>query len=105
TQPVETREVYTTLGFNAGTLPTSRQGMFSRQLDNKALMKSLTVPTLIVQGNDDRIVLPTYADHIARHISHAKRVDYPKCGHAPFAELPERFNRDVTEFMNTVGLV
>jgi non-heme chloroperoxidase len=89
---------------NAVILPSSRQGMFSRQIDNKELMKNLTIPTLFVQGNDDRIVLPTYADHIARHISHAKRVDYPNCGYAPFAEMPELFNRDVTEFMNTVLL-
>jgi non-heme chloroperoxidase len=103
-EPFKTHDFYLTLGYNAVTLPASRQGMFSRQLDNKELMQSLTIPTLIVQGNDDRLVLPTYADHIARHIRHAKRVDYPKCGHAPFAEMPERFNRDVTEFMHAVHL-
>jgi pimeloyl-ACP methyl ester carboxylesterase len=92
------------LTVNAVTLPSSRQGMFSRQIDNKELMKNLTIPTLIVQGNDDRIVLPTYADHIARHISHTKRVDYPNRGYTPLAEMPELFNRDVTEFMNTVLL-
>jgi non-heme chloroperoxidase len=101
-EPFESHDFYLTMGFNAVTLPASRQGMFSRQLDNKELMKTITVPTLIVQGSNDRVVLPTYADHIARHISHAKRLDYANCGHAPFAEMPERFNRDVTEFMNSI---
>jgi pimeloyl-ACP methyl ester carboxylesterase len=76
--------------------------MFQRQINNRELMKALTVLTLIVQGSDDRVVLPTYADHIARHIGHASRVDFPNCGHVPFAEMPERFNKDVVEFMNTI---
>ena len=101
-EPFDSHDFYITMGFNAVTLPASRQGMFSRQIDNKELMKSLTIPTLIVQGSNDRIVLPIYADHIARHISHASRVDYPDCGHAPFAEMPDRFNADVMEFMNTI---
>jgi non-heme chloroperoxidase len=100
--PFESHDFYFIMGFNAVTLPASRQGMFSRQIDNKELMKSLTIPTLIVQGDNDRVVLTTYADHIARHISHASRVDYPNCGHAPFAEMPARFNKDVTEFVNRI---
>lgn len=101
-EPFESHDFYFTMGFNAVTLPASRQGMFSRQIDNRALMKTITVPCLIVQGTNDRIVLPTYADHIARHISHASRIDYPNCGHAPFAEMPDRFNKEVTEFMYTI---
>ena len=100
--PFESHDFYYTMGFNTVTLPASRQGMFSRLIDNKELMKRLTIPTLIVQGNNDRVVLSTYADHIARHISHASRVDYPNCGHAPFAEMPARFNKDVTEFVNRI---
>lgn len=103
-EPFEAHDFYLTMGFNAVTYPASRVGMFTRQVDNRELMKSLTVPTLIVQGNDDQIVLPTYADHIARHISQAKRVDYPNCGHAPFIEWSERFNRDVAEFVTTIRL-
>lgn len=97
---LDPHDFYFIMGYNAVTLPSSRQGMFQRQIDNRELMKNLTLPTLIVQGNKDTIVLPTYADHIARHIGHASRVDYANCGHAPFAEMPERFNNDVAEFMS-----
>lgn len=93
---------YFLVGFNASTLPASRQGMFSRELDNKELMKTITLPSLIVQGNNDRIVLPTYAEFIARHIPHASRADYDNCGHVPFVEMAEQFNKDVMEFMNTI---
>lgn len=93
---------YFLVGFNAVTLPASRQGMFTRQLDNRALMKTITVPTLIVQGNNDRIVLPVYANFIASHVNHASRADYDNCGHVPFVEAAERFNQDVAAFMQTV---
>jgi len=43
-------------------------------------------------------VLPTASDFIASHISHASRVDYPRCGHAPFFEVADQFNRDLAAF-------
>ncbi len=90
---------YFLMGFNAVTLPASRTGMFTRTLDNRELMETITVPSLIVQGKNDRVVLPVYADHIARHVPHATRADYDTCGHAPFAEFADRFNEDVAAFM------
>ena len=93
---------YYLVGFNSVTLPASRQGMFMRELDNGALMQTITVPSLIVQGKDDRIVLPASSDNIARHVSHVSRVDYDHCGHVPFVEVAEQFNRDVATFMERV---
>lgn len=95
---------YYLVGFNSVTLPASRQGMFMRELDNGALMKTITVPSLIVQGKDDRIVLPASSDNIARHVSHVSRIDYDHCGHVPFVEAAEQFNRDVATFMEHVHL-
>jgi pimeloyl-ACP methyl ester carboxylesterase len=48
------------------------------------------------------IVLPAYSDYIARHIPHVSRVDYDHCGHMPFVEAAEEFNRDVAAFMQRV---
>ena len=93
---------YYLVGFNSVTLPASRQGMFMRELDNGALMQTITIPSLIVQGKDDRIVLPASSDNIARHVSHVSRVDYDHCGHVPFVEAAEQFNRDVATFMQRV---
>ena len=93
---------YQLLGFNAVTLPASRQGMFMRELDNGAVMRTITIPSLIIQGKDDRIVLSVSSDNIARHIPHVSRVDYDHCGHVPFVEAASLFNRDVTAFMQRV---
>jgi non-heme chloroperoxidase len=57
-------------------------------------MQSITVPSLILQGREDRIVLPASSDNIARHVSHVSLVDYDHCGHVPFVEVAEQFNRD-----------
>ena len=93
---------YYLVGFNAVTLPASRQGMFMRELDNGALMQTITVPTLIIQGTDDRIVLSASSDNIARHVPHVSRVNYDHCGHVPFVEAEEQFNQDVLTFMQRV---
>jgi non-heme chloroperoxidase len=92
--------LYFQIGIHAITLPASRKGMFSRKLDNKELLGKITLPTLIVQGKNDHIILPTFADFIAQHIPHAARVGYENCGHMPFVEVGNRFNADVVEFMN-----
>jgi non-heme chloroperoxidase len=93
---------YYLVGFNSVTLPASRQGMFMRELDNGAVMQTITVPSLIIQGRDDRIVLSASSDNIARHIPRVSRVDYDHCGHVPFVEAAEQFNRDVAAFMQRV---
>jgi len=93
---------YYLVGFNSMTLPASRQGMFMRELNNGAILDAIKIPSLIIQGNDDRVVLPASSGNIARHIPHASRVDYDHCGHVAFLEVPEQFNRDVVAFMQRV---
>lgn len=98
-EEVDPHTFYFLLGFNSATLPASRVGMFTRELDNRELMESISIPSLIVQGNNDRIVLPTYANFIANHVPHASRANYDQCGHVPFVEKADRFNQDVAAFM------
>jgi len=101
-EELDLHTLYFLVGVNAITLPASRKGMFSRKLDNKELLGKITLPTLIIQGKNDRIILPAFADFITQHIPHASRVDYENCGHIPFVEVVDRFNADVVEFMNTM---
>jgi non-heme chloroperoxidase len=98
-QPLDPHDFYLFQGVSSVTTPTVRQGMFKRKVINTDLLESLSIPTLILQGQNDRIVLPAYADYLAHHIPHARRIDYEPCGHAPFFEHPHRFNRDVAEFI------
>jgi non-heme chloroperoxidase len=98
-EELDAHTFYHLVGFNSVTLPASRQGMFMRELDNGAVLEAIKVPSLIIQGKNDRAVLSASSDNIARHIPHASRVDYDHCGHVAFVEVAEQFNRDVAAFI------
>lgn len=102
-EELDSQTHYFFLGFNASTLPASRQGMLTRpQYENAAVLESFTVPVLITHGKEDRCALSAAADFIASHVAHAKRIDYERCGHAPFFEVADQFNRDVAAFLETM---
>lgn len=101
-EELDAHTFYYFLGFNSVTLPASRQGMFMRELDNRAVLGAIKVPSLIIQGKDDRVVLSACSDNIARRIPHASRVDYDHCGHVAFVDAAEQFNRDVAAFVQRV---
>jgi len=101
-EELDAHTFYYLVGFNSVTLPASRQGMFMRELDNRAVLGAIKVPSLIIQGKDDRVVLSACSDNIARHIPHASRVDYDHCGHVAFVDAAEQFNRDVAAFVQRV---
>lgn len=98
-EELDPQAFYQMVGSGAVTLPASHQGMLMRNLDNRAVMQSITIPSLILHGQDDRVVLPASSDYIARHIPHAARVDYNHCGHSPFLEVTSQFNQDVAAFV------
>jgi pimeloyl-ACP methyl ester carboxylesterase len=85
------------LGYNAIVPPRVRQALFSREIDNDDLLPTI-MPTLISHGDSDEIVLPVAAEQHAALIPHALHSVYPDIGHAPFAEAPDRFNRELREF-------
>ncbi len=89
---------YTALGYTVIVPPHTRRAMFRRRLDNDDVLQRLTVPVLITHGSEDRIVLPSMAEHGAALIRHARTSYYPGIGHAPFLENPARFNADLAAF-------
>jgi non-heme chloroperoxidase len=96
---LDPHDFYFFLGFNAAVPPHVRQAMFDRKLANREVLRGLKVPVLITHGREDQLVLTTAADFIATHVPQASRVDYPRCGHAPFFEVADQFNRDLGAFV------
>lgn len=82
--------------------PQVRLAMFSRQLDNDDVLAKLDVPTLVVHGRADGVVLPAAAEHIAATVPGARLLLYDGIGHAVALEDPERFNRDLAEFVRSI---
>ncbi|MEP6910995.1 MAG: alpha/beta fold hydrolase [Actinomycetota bacterium] len=59
----------------------------------------ITVPTLIIVGEEDRPDMHTIADRLAAAIPHARRATIPATAHVPSIERPEEFDRLVLEFL------
>jgi non-heme chloroperoxidase len=62
-----------------------------------ALIK-VTVPTLITHGRNDALILPAAAEMTAAAIKGSGISWYDGCGHSPFFEHADRFNRELDEF-------
>ena len=61
-------------------------------------LPSITVPTLVLVGADDRHFLAA-ADYMAAKIPGAQKVVIPGAGHAANLDQPDLFNRAVAEFL------
>jgi pimeloyl-ACP methyl ester carboxylesterase len=66
-----------------------------------AALNTITVPTLILHGEEDPLIEPAAARKFAASIPGAKLVLYPHVGHLPQIEIPERSAADVAAFLQT----
>lgn len=96
---LDPRDRYYLLGFNAAVPPYVREGLHSRTVTHDDDLRAIDVPTLITHGEEDTIVLPGAAEEHADLIDTAETSWYPDTGHSPFWEAPERFNRELREFV------
>ena len=53
-----------------------------------AAVERITVPTLLVTGDEDRVAIPAAVEHLAGRISNARTVVLPRCGHWATYEKP-----------------
>ncbi|MEV3901924.1 adenylate/guanylate cyclase domain-containing protein [Mycobacterium sp. NPDC050551] len=69
------------------------------ELDVRALLPAIRVPTLVVQHADDPTVLAAAGRYVADHISGAKYVEIPGCNLYHFVEPWRESFRAVAEFL------
>ena len=62
----------------------------------------LTLPTLVITGDDDRIVPTEQSLKLADELPNAELVVIPQCGHLPHEEHPDLFMQAVTDFLKTL---
>jgi pimeloyl-ACP methyl ester carboxylesterase len=62
-------------------------------------LETIKVPTLLMTGAADMFTPPSIMRMIARHLPNNELVIVPECGHSPYWEQPEFFNRTVIEFI------
>lgn len=62
----------------------------------------ITAPTLVMWGEQDRLVHPSTAGVWAAGIAGARTVRYPDAGHMPMLEMPRRTATDYRAFLDRV---
>lgn len=70
--------------------------------DGVATLKSVTVPTLLIAGEADKVGRPESMRGLTELIPHAKFVSIPNAGHYAFAEQPEAFNKALVGFLREI---
>lgn len=70
--------------------------------DIRPLLASVACPTLVVQGELDEHATPQHARDIAAAVRQGRLWLIPGVHHMPPNEIPEEFNRRVTEFLGGV---
>jgi pimeloyl-ACP methyl ester carboxylesterase len=61
-------------------------------------LAQITQSTLIIWGDRDRIIPVKHAHIAAAKLPNCQLQIFPNCGHHPYLEYPDRFNRSVLEF-------
>ncbi len=87
-----------TTAINMLPMGEARRWMFDRDLDNRDLVADLEAPLLVFVGGQDQNTPEDLAKNLAASVKDARIVMFEESGHSPFAEFPERFNRELSEF-------
>jgi pimeloyl-ACP methyl ester carboxylesterase len=61
-------------------------------------LSQITQPTLVITGDDDRLVFPEQSIRLAKDLPNATLSVLTSCGHVPQEECPEQFMATLTTF-------
>ncbi|MNX74777.1 2-hydroxy-6-oxo-6-phenylhexa-2,4-dienoate hydrolase [compost metagenome] len=70
--------------------------------DLQARLGEIRVPTLVVWGEEDRVIPPPYAEAFQRGIPGARLRWIPEAGHVPMLERPGAVNEAIADFLETL---
>ena len=73
-------------------------GLKNAEVITKSLQK-ITVPSLIIWGEDDPVIPIKYADDFVSSIQDCRFYMMDNCGHTPYVDDPKRFSQLVLDFL------
>ncbi len=73
-------------------------GLKNAEVITKTLMK-ITIPTLIIWGENDPVIPIKYADEFLSSIQDCRFYMMDNCGHTPYVDDPTRFAKLVLDFL------
>jgi 3-oxoadipate enol-lactonase len=68
--------------------------------DQRERVSEITVPTLILVGEEDRVTPPPLSEELARMVPGSRLEIIPESGHLTNAEQPELFNEAIESFLS-----
>lgn len=89
-------------GASLATPPRVRKALFLRTLDRDDVLRGLDVPALVIHGTADPVVDIEAGRHAAQLIPNVRTSYWEGSQHGPFVEDPQRFVREVTEFLDSL---
>ncbi len=99
-EPMSEEDWEEALCYNMVVPPQVRGAMvLSRRMDSDDVLSKMTVPVRVTHGVRDTVVLPSMGEHVLEVCPTAEASWYEGVGHAPFLEDPERFNRELADFI------
>jgi pimeloyl-[acyl-carrier protein] methyl ester esterase len=72
------------------------------EADQRPLLPPIGLPTLVINGEYDRICLPGASDYLVQRIRCSSRQVFPGCGHAPFLTRSREFDACLAQFCRRV---
>ena len=71
----------------------------TKKFIDPSLIQSVNVDTLIIWGQNDKLIPVEHVNYFLRDIEGSKKIVYDKCGHAPMIEIPHLLKDDVIAFL------
>ncbi len=68
--------------------------------DFREVLPNISVPTLVVVGEEDQVTPPSASEFLVKNIPGASLVTIPDCGHLSNIEKPALFNAALGEFLD-----
>ncbi|MFC7200806.1 alpha/beta fold hydrolase [Halospeciosus flavus] len=99
---LDPREKSFMLGFNVATPPHVREALQARTVVHEETLAALDVPVLLTHGEEDQVVGTAAAEKHADLVPDAETSFYEGVGHSPFWEAPERFERELRAFVESL---
>jgi pimeloyl-ACP methyl ester carboxylesterase len=91
------RAVKESLKVPARVWRATMEGFFAT--DDRHRLGQIKAPTLILWGDRETVFLRSEQDSLVKMLADAELIVYPKTGHSPHWERPERFVQDLEDFM------
>lgn len=89
--------------------PSNRQATIERSRADREPEKwddidSINVPTLILWGEEDKVIPVSHAKLFKNKIKNSEVIIYTKIGHLPMEENPDQVSKDIDQFIFSHGI-